>query len=282
MKPISFSIPDTGEETIRIQRDEGKNFYPNFHAHRETQISWIIKGSGNLLVEHNIIPFEENSIFILGPGMPHVFKTDPNRNQYVKSLGMYFDPFSKMSALFQLPEINSLKGLLERFKSGGTLDFEIKKEFSEYLLRLENSRNIDRFKLFLDSLNFLSQNSVHIKPINVLSLKSISGNIDERIQTVIEFSFNQYPKTIKIEDVASLINMSVHSFCRFFKMNTGKSYVNYLNELRIAQASQLLRSSRSPISEIAFRCGFNYVQHFNRTFKSLKGLTPKEFRKLSF
>lgn len=76
MKTISFSIPSTGEETIRIQRDEGEKFYSNFHTHQETQISWIIKGSGNLLIEQNIIPFEENSIFILGPGMPHVFKTD--------------------------------------------------------------------------------------------------------------------------------------------------------------------------------------------------------------
>lgn len=282
MKTISFSIPSTGEETIRIQRDEGEKFYSNFHTHQETQISWIIKGSGNLLIEQNIIPFEENSIFILGPGMPHVFKTDKHLVNHVESLGLYFDPFSRMSALFELPESRPLNGLLNRFKGGGILDKKIISGLSDYLQRLEQTYKIERLSLFLEFLHYLSKNIEYIDPINALYPKSLAGNIDERIQRVIEFSFNQYHKNIKLEEVASLINMSIHSFCRFFKLSTGKSYINYLNELRITHACQLLRSTLSPISEIGFKCGFNHVQHFNRTFKYIKGLTPREFRKLSF
>jgi AraC-like DNA-binding protein len=282
MKPISFSIPNTGEESIRIQIDQGAQFYPKFHAHQETQISWIVKGSGNLLVEENIIPFEENSIFILGPGMPHVFKTDPVLVKHVHAVGLYFDPFNKMEAVFDLPECAYLIPLIDRIKLGGILEGALVKVVSEYLLSMHKLEGIHRLSLFLEMMHYLSAKSTEINPINNLSPKSLSGNIDERIQRVIEFSFTHYQKNIKIEEVAALINMSTPSFCRFFKWSTGKSYINYLNGLRVTQACQLLRSTILPISEIAYQCGFNYVQHFNRTFKSFKRLTPKEFRGLRF
>ena len=59
---------------------------------------------------------------------------------------------------------------------------------------------------------------------------------------------------------------------------TGSSFVAYLNRVRVEQAGYLLKETRIPIGDVGFRCGFNTVQNFNRTFKKLMGMPPSQYR----
>jgi AraC-like DNA-binding protein len=72
--------------------------------------------------------------------------------------------------------------------------------------------------------------------------------------------------------------MSDVAFSRFFKMRTGKTFVDTLNEVRLGHASRMLIDTTQSINEIAYRCGFNNMSNFNRIFKKKKKCTPKEFR----
>ena len=56
------------------------------------------------------------------------------------------------------------------------------------------------------------------------------------------------------------------------------SFIDNLLEIRLGQASRLLIDTNLPISEIAFKCGFNNISNFNRLFKKKKNCTPKSFR----
>src|SRR5690606_20858610 len=67
-----------------------------------------------------------------------------------------------------------------------------------------------------------------------------SGFDNERINTVLEYTFNHYQDQIMIEDVAALIHMSKHSFSRFFKDKTKKTFIQFLMEVRIGKACRLL------------------------------------------
>ncbi|UCE93652.1 MAG: AraC family transcriptional regulator, partial [Flavobacteriaceae bacterium] len=68
--------------------------------------------------------------------------------------------------------------------------------------------------------------------------------------------------------------------CRYFKQRTNKTYINFLLDIRIENSCKLLaKNSDLSIAEISYQCGFNNLTNFNRKFKSIKGMTPSDFRK---
>jgi AraC-like DNA-binding protein len=75
--------------------------------------------------------------------------------------------------------------------------------------------------------------------------------------------------------------MTKNAFCKYFKKRTNKTYFQFLNELRIENACQvLIKNPDSTIVEIAYRNGFNNISNFNRKFKELKLTTPSSYRRL--
>ena len=94
-----------------------------------------------------------------------------------------------------------------------------------------------------------------------------------------EYLNSNYHRKVTLEEVATLVNMSVPSFARFIRARTGFSFVNCLNNIRVGSAARLLIDEPAEtIASIAYRCGFNNLSNFNRIFKAKRGITPKEFR----
>jgi transcriptional regulator GlxA family with amidase domain len=87
-----------------------------------------------------------------------------------------------------------------------------------------------------------------------------------------------FDKNISLRDAAKIAGMTEVAFSRFFKVRTGKTFVDTINEVRLGNASRLLIDTTHSITEIAYKCGFNNMSNFNRLFKKKKDCTPKEFR----
>jgi transcriptional regulator GlxA family with amidase domain len=87
-----------------------------------------------------------------------------------------------------------------------------------------------------------------------------------------------FEKNVSLSEAAKLVAMSEVAFSRFFKLRTGKTFVDTLNEVRLGHASRMLIETTQSINEVAYKCGFNNMSNFNRTFKKKKDCTPKEFR----
>ena len=83
----------------------------------------------------------------------------------------------------------------------------------------------------------------------------------------------------KVPDLASYLHMSESTLRRFIKQNTGRSLIEYNNEIRIGHACAQLINTKLPIIELAMDCGFENLSHFNRVFKKLKNKTPSQYRK---
>jgi AraC-like DNA-binding protein len=79
--------------------------------------------------------------------------------------------------------------------------------------------------------------------------------------------------------MAGLINLSESAFCKFFKRTTGRTFSDYVSDIRIGHACHLLSESDDTISAIAYRCGFESLTYFNRVFLRKKGVRPRDFRK---
>lgn len=80
------------------------------------------------------------------------------------------------------------------------------------------------------------------------------------------------------QEVADEAALSLGAFHRFFKRHIGMTMGDYLAQLRIGAACQLLISTERPIGVVAMEAGYGTAAHFNRQFLARKGMTPREFR----
>jgi AraC-like DNA-binding protein len=72
--------------------------------------------------------------------------------------------------------------------------------------------------------------------------------------------------------------MNTAAFCRYFKKKTGKTFKDFMNEIRLGNAAGLLLKGDLSIAEVAFKSGFNNPSYFNRLFKRMNGITPKAYQ----
>ena len=102
------------------------------------------------------------------------------------------------------------------------------------------------------------------------------------IQKVIAFLRTQYNKDFSFKDVAKIANFSPYYFIRVFKEATGKTPHEYLLDIKIEKAQELLRLKKYNITEICFLCGFNNISHFTTVFRKKVGVTPSHYRKIIY
>jgi AraC-like DNA-binding protein len=107
--------------------------------------------------------------------------------------------------------------------------------------------------------------------------ETISYN-SRRVETIMKFLNHNFDKNVTLGEAAKIAAMSEVAFSRFFKMRTGKTFVDTLTEIRLGHASRMLIETTQGITEVAYKCGFNNISNFNRVFKKKKDCTPKEFR----
>ena len=101
----------------------------------------------------------------------------------------------------------------------------------------------------------------------------------QRMQLIFKYVIEHYKEKITLSDAANVISMSTTAFCSFFKRETGKTFTNFINEYRIEAVGTLLRNfPDKDINEIAWQCGFTDIPYFNRYFKKMKQMTPKQWR----
>ena len=93
---------------------------------------------------------------------------------------------------------------------------------------------------------------------------------------------DQLDSEISLTKIAISVNMSANYLSEKFKKVTGVNFVDYVGEMRIAKARDLLRNSNLRVSEIAFAVGFQSLSQFNRIFKKFTRKSPTQFRGTSF
>jgi two-component system response regulator YesN len=104
-------------------------------------------------------------------------------------------------------------------------------------------------------------------------------SVKQAIRRASEYMGNNYMKNITLTKMAEMSNISPSYFRYLLKQYTGLSFVNYLNQIRIDKAKQLLLESDIKIYEVSEMVGFASLSYFNRTFKGISGKTPNEYRK---
>ena len=284
MKILPFKIPKTTKESFHLQVDNEMYFYDYLHQHPEVQITLIYKGEGKIIVGDYINHFKPNDIYFIGPNLPHVFRNDPkyydpDNTTNVHSISVFFVWDSFGAQFLNLPESKNLLEFSKNSERGIKIIDETRGKVAEILEEMFNVFGMDRLILLLKLLNILSE-SQDIQPLASSGVYNDFNEQDgKRLDAVYRFTMNEYPRKINLKEVANIASMTENSFCRYFKRRTRKSYIDFLNEIRIGQACKLLQQDDYSISQVCFEVGYNNLSNFNRKFKEINGCTPSDFRK---
>lgn len=286
-KIISFQVPKSQREFVRYQEDRGPHFYDKLHQHPQWQLTVILEGKGQLLSGDYVGRFQPGDVYFLGENAPHVFRSDPEffeKDTLLKSGGntIFFDFQSLEKALGELDELQPLR----KFAGFQGLCFQIQgntaSQIKELFEAFGSSEGLQRFQLAFQLLALVDQAGPDLVRLNETGLmRGLSEKDGSRMDRVMQFVLENRFQPISLDDVSEKANLSKEAFCRFFKLRTRKTFTQYLQQLRINEAQKLLQETELGISEIAYRVGFENLSYFNRSFKSITGKTPREFKKSS-
>jgi AraC family transcriptional regulator len=101
------------------------------------------------------------------------------------------------------------------------------------------------------------------------------------VAQAIDYMRENLDTPLHLTDIAQAANCSVNRLARGFRAGTGLPPHQFLINLRIERARELLESSRMSVAEIAYECGFSHQEHMTRQFRERCGTTPAAYRRIS-
>lgn len=275
-KVLPFKIPKPEQEALVYQEDHEVVFYDKLHQHEEIQISYIIKGSGSLILGDTISDFKPNDILVIGEHIPHVFRSDPTAAAHSVMYTLFFTKKSFGKDFFNLTDLAEVQRFFEESEYG----MRIKANAKTFKLfnRLKRQNRIERIATLLKLLNALIHTEKQALSSFVYKQK-YTDDEGKRMNEVFQFAMDHYHEPVTLDQVAEKAYMSKNAFCRYFKKRTNKTFFQFLIEIRIEHACKLLYQDQDlSVSGISELCGFPNIANFNRKFKELKGFTPSQYR----
>jgi AraC-like DNA-binding protein len=134
---------------------------------------------------------------------------------------------------------------------------------------------ITNLLLLLQNMAISSDSQLLASPLYYETFPALGNG---RIEKIISFINYNYTRDISLTEIASMAFMNPSAFCRYFKENTGKTYIQYVTDMRIGYACKLLILNNLSVSQICLECGFDSLSHFNRTFKQIMRYTPTQYQ----
>lgn len=282
MEPTLIPVLTEGNASFRTKTDHKPYQVNRWHYHREVEIVHILQGEGMLIFHDVMTHFKHGALMVIGSGIAHHWKFNSRYTQKTgkKALvqSLQFRPDFWGTSFLELPENMHIRKLLEESKRGISLFGSSASKAKRQLRDLQTagpSKKITQLLTLLETIA-LSQDKKFLTQAAKMEIDSFTQN--ERMAAVIQYSLDHFLEPIRIREVASLACLSENAFCRFFKQHTRKTYSQFVQELRMQHAENLLQKTDKSMKMIAKESGFPSVPYFNRLFLKLKSQTPLQYR----
>ncbi len=271
---------ETAHDSFKSWENACPYLHNPWHYHPECEITYIVKGKGVLFIGDQVFDYNDDTLVMIGPNLPHEWRSNVKETPdfYSHSFAVHFNRNFTGEDFYKIPEAVSINHLMERSLRGIVVnDSGSKIKVKKKLVLLLKTKGIERISILLSILNSIVQG----QKLEILSSPIFVNSIDEsennRLKLVYKYVMQHFKDPISVEEIAKEVFMTTTSFCRFFKKRTRKSFIQYLNDIRIGYACKLLLEEDYSIAQIAFESGFENLSNFNKQFKKIKGITPSQF-----
>lgn len=278
MKAVFEQLNTEQSSSFILRQFDVPKFDAPFHFHPEYELTLILKGEGQRYVGQQVNEFFAGDLVFLGANLPHCWINQPIENEHASAIVVQFGELFLGKGIVDLPEMQQVKALLEKSKSGFEIVGKTKEILAEKIVALQYKTALQKIAGLLEIFDILSS-STEITTIDEFFFEhQYNQSETARFQKVFSYLIENFKEEITLEQIANIADLTPTSFCRYFKNITKKTFVEVLIEFRLQYACQLLNKTHLSIQQVAFESGFGDVPYFNKLFKKHKNLTPKEWR----
>lgn len=262
----------------------------NLHRHLYMQINYVYQGKVKHVINNRELDVIKGDIFVIPPYIPHSIKANESGGEVFEFefvpefINQSFENIENIKSFYDFaylePFLVSESQVKPRLNLTGSIQVEVENILNEAFREYHGKK--PGYQLLIKSL---------VLKLLVLvgrefsdDLKSLGGHTiydrhRDAILNAIKYIDDHYAEDLTVEDVAKVCMLSQSYFSYLFKSITMKTFVEYLNGLRISKAMELLKNSNDRVLDICYKVGFNNVNHFNRLFRQVTDLSPLQYRK---
>lgn len=277
MRPLIQKLP-LDESTSFIARTfRTPDFEVGWHQHIEYELILFTEGSGLSFVGNDVGEFETGDIYFLGANLPHTFqKGDPDAVASAVVVQFKEDFWGK--ELISLPESRSIKRLFDISSQGLKIQGNTKTRLTPLIEALETTCGFKRILMLGQCLQIMAESGEYTS-VSTQEIRPLNTRDKECLDRVFQFTIDSFRDPVSLPQVARVACMSVPAFCNYFKRSTKKTYIDFLNEVRIGYACNLLLETQKSVMDICYESGYNTMANFHKQFLKIKQFTPLQYRK---
>jgi AraC-like DNA-binding protein len=249
-----------------------------WHLHPEYELTLITQGRGRRFVGDSIEDFSESEVILLGPNLPHTWHSQIEKGRRSRSVVIQFRGDCWGEHFLELPELINVRRLLGRSSTGLQFTGPARRRAADMMVRMESMPPATRLAALLEILEDLSL----CRQTRKLATRAQSipqrQHDQQRIDKVMRHVNQHYQQPLDQQAIADMLHLSPSAFSRFFKRMTGRTFVDFVTNLRLSHATRLLMNTDEPVLAIALDAGFTNLSNFNRLFRARFGCSPRAYR----
>ena len=266
-------IPLALEAGGRITPEAGMG--SRWHSHAELEFTVITRGAGLRYVGDHVQAFADMDCVLVGSHLPHCWMEQGRTAGY--SLQFHLPPDLVLDHLGGGHEVRRLAGAAGHGLSFGPA---VAAAALALLDRMAADGKLARTGLLLELLALL-QHTQHADavPLSQARVTAMEDNAARpRMDRVVQWILDRFSQPLTLDEAVRRSGMSRATFCRQFLRHTGKTFVAFVTDARLAHAHQLVANTTRPIADIAFASGFGSLTRFNAAFQARFARAPRELR----
>jgi AraC-like DNA-binding protein len=257
-------------------------FLNDFHFHKECQLVYVVSGSGVRVIGHSIERFETGDLTFIGANVPHVwyseYEAGQTKSSEAISLALYIDSELICDRLGALVDTREVRQFLTESQRGLKIVGDKQTVISDVLQQMVEQKDISLLASFLRIFACLLDPTDLVYLNTPDPISSYAAQPPGRIPKLMHYIHQNFKEEISLTKAAEVSGLQLHAFCRYFKSLTNRTFSEFLNDVRIGYACELLHQSELSITQIALECGYNNISYFNRCFRKANQMSPKDFR----
>ncbi len=278
-KPLVMTeLPPISEQDTFIVFERNKKEYDfPLHRHSAYEINLEVGAAGvERIVGSSVSEIGDYDLVLLGGGIRHGwFNGSKSRDKAVYEVALQFSDKLFSDSLLGQRQFFAIREMLRQSAKGIEFDEPTAREAEKMIRALIATKDFDSIIRFLELLHFLAVSDYRCIDESRCKGESRSDSTAKMISYIQQHHF----EPLTVSGISDYLNMSPASFSRLIRKTIGKSFVDYLNDVRIAAVIRdFVDQPDRNISEIAFSHGFRNLSHFNRVFRDKKGTTPRVYR----
>lgn len=257
-------------------------FNAPFHYHPELELVVITEGFGKRIIGDSRGIFNKGDMVVIGSNLPHAWISDEADQQDAviqsKAIVVYFSKNIFSPGFYDTKDALDISEFFKIAGKGIIITGKTKEVIEKRLRALLHKESFERILGLFEVLHVLSQSEDISFVLSDEYKPQLNHAKPDRLAEVYEYVQQHFKDDVSLSTISAISNLAPQSFCRLFKKKTGKSFVAYLNELRVEEACKYLAETDWTIAEIAYNSGFKTVSNFNKLFKNSKGTSPKIYK----